>query len=110
MCLAGLSVHSRHFEPVYHCHRCLAAPQSIHLVQVPPGVETQLCLLYRKFPVCSLLQFQEESCQVEEQYLTPELTMPGDGLGGLEGKRTGQRQSFVFLFGMVVSGEACIFL
>lgn len=40
----------------------------------------------------------------------PELTLPGDRLGGLEGRRAGQRQSFVLLFGMVVSVEACIFL
>lgn len=46
---------------------------------------------------------------MEEQCLMPELTMPGDRLGGLEGKRTGQRQNFMFLFGMVVSVDACIF-
>lgn len=40
----------------------------------------------------------------------PELTMPGNRLGGLEDKRAGQKQSFVLLFGMVVSVEACIFL
>lgn len=40
----------------------------------------------------------------------PELAVPGDGLCGLESKRTGQRPSFVFLLGTVVAVETCISL
>lgn len=32
----------------------------------------------------------------EEQCLKPELAVPGDGLCDLEGKKTGQRPSFMF--------------
>lgn len=40
----------------------------------------------------------------------PELAVPGDGLCGLESKRTGQRPSFMFLLGTVVPVETCISL
>lgn len=87
-------------------------PQSIHLAQVASGVETQLCLLQWTFPVLLSVPLSRgffARCKNSVSCLSWPC-LETDRLGGLEGERAGQRQSFIFLFGMVVWVEACILL
>lgn len=96
MCPASQPVHNRYLF-TFVTNDFVAECRS-HLELRPKCVSCRgSSLSVSRYP--SLLRQLGEDCPV-----------PGDSLGGLGLERTGKRQSLVFLFGMAVSVESCIFL